>query len=174
MQKSKKMLRPAYAYEVADFSESLEEFGYNLRDWQHELKKVSSRKEFKSRICQAPLLMKEKFSKGEIADAYLAAYTIYLCECSNVSCPKWTYGSERVSQMPWFSHDDRNRLLIRTPVAFRERNIFAEPENVLRIRSGRPRVSQAHKRKVNALRQKRYREKVKNELEHYRKLYGGG
>ena len=167
--KQKKLTRPKYVHEVVKGINSLEDFGYALRDWQHELKLLTSRKEFAGRISTAPELLANRFEEGTVADAYLAAYCAFIADKLAIDRPGWTYDKTRISKKPWFAHTDHNALLITTPASFREKNIFTVPENVLRLRSGRPRLSKQHKNKINAERQRRYRDRIRKELEGYRR-----
>lgn len=163
--------RPRTAAEVVHGIDHLEDFGYQLRDWQHELRKVSSRRELEQRLAKAPGRVARRFDEGEIADAYLAGYCAFLADCAGIKRPEWTSSPSRISRIPWFSHQDRKRLLVTTPCALREKNMFTEAENVLRIRRGRPSRDEQHKKKMNALRQKRYRQRIKEELTMYRSLF---
>ena len=71
--------RPKTLKELAERSQSLEELGRNLRDWQHEIsRQVSSTREFKNRLRETPESLADKFEGGDIADAYLAAYADWL------------------------------------------------------------------------------------------------
>ena len=135
--------RPRTAFEVALEAETLESFGYALRDWQHELKRIHNRPQLISCFAKAPALLEKRFPQGDIADAYLAGYVDFLADATQIQRPQWTSSSKRIARDPWFSSRDRKRLLIVSPVPLREKNIFAEPENVISLRRGRPRVSLA-------------------------------
>ena len=68
--------RPKTLQQVAEWSESLEDFGRHLRDWQHEIQRgdVHSRPELEQRLRETPPYLDGKFGEGDVADAYLAAY----------------------------------------------------------------------------------------------------
>ena len=167
--KQKSLTWPKCVHEVVKGINSLEDFGCALRDWQHELKLLTSRKEFAGRISTAPELLANRFEEGTVADAYLAAYCAFIADELAIDRPVWTDDKTRISKKPWFAHADHKALLITTPASFREKNIFTVPENILRLRSGRPRLSRHHKNKINAERQKRYRDRIRKELEGYRR-----
>lgn len=160
---TKQFRRPQTAFEVSLVAEDLESFGYAVRDWQHELKQLSSRPQFIDCFAKTPLLMQKRFSQGDLADAYLAGYVSFLSAAAGIQRPEWVDDSKRIALNPWFSSSDRKRLLVVSPVSLRERNIFAVPENVVNIRPGRPRVSLTQKREKNRLRQQRYRTRVKEQ-----------
>ena len=156
--------RPQTAFEVSAEAEDLESFGYALRDWQHELKRLHSRPQFIDCFAKAPDLLQKRFSQGDIADAYLAGYVNFLADAANIQRPAWADDPKRIALNPWFSSRDRKRLLIVSPVSLREKNIFAVPENVVNLQPGRPKVSLAQKKEKNRLRQQRYRARVKEQL----------
>ena len=66
--------RPATAADISAVTHDSESFGRNLRDWQHELRHVTSRKDFIERIKDAPAPLCEKLTDSGQCDAYLAAY----------------------------------------------------------------------------------------------------
>ena len=162
--------RPQTAFEVASEAEDLESFGYALRDWQHELKQFHSRPQLTDCFARKPVLLQKRFSQGDVADAYLAGYVNFLADAANIQRPAWTDDPKRIASNPWFSSSDRKRLLIVSPVALREKNIFAVPENVVNIHPGRPKVPLAQKKEKNRLRQQRYRARIKEQLANYHQL----
>ena len=163
--------RPQTAAEVAAMSSDWESFGRNLRDWQHELQKVSSRKAFFSRISEAPSLLQESFDQDRQCDAYLAAYVDWLAAKAAVEAPEWIADPRRVATKAWYDYPPLwKQSLLKAPAAFRKRHIFTQPENPLKIRAGRPSTTASDKRHKNALRQKRHRERVKAKLEKLRLL----
>jgi len=66
--------RPKTTAEIAATTTDVESFGMHVRDWQHELRNVSSRREFSARIKEAPPLTAETLDDHGQCDAYLAAY----------------------------------------------------------------------------------------------------
>jgi len=162
--------RPKTAFEVSVEAEDLESFGYALRDWQHELKRLHSRPQLSACFLKTPVLLQGRFSQGDVADAYLAGYVNFLADVANIQRPEWTDDPKRIALNPWFSSSDRRRLLIVSPSSLREKNIFAVPENVINLHSGRPRVTLAEKKEKNRLRQQRHRARIQKQLADYRRL----
>ena len=161
--------RPRTLKELALKSDSLEEFGYNLRDWQHEISRVvTSRKELAARLREAPRLLSAVFDQGDVADAYLAAYADWLAAEAKIERPKWTKQTKRVAKAAWYADANREQLEAATPEAFRARGIHTIPEPVFKPRRGRPRVSMESKRIKAAIRQKAYRRRIKSLVERAR------
>lgn len=155
--------RPRRLFEIAETSESLEDFGLLLRDWIHTITRsdVSNRPALAQAISTAPKLLKERFPGGEIADAYLAAYAEWIADQAGINRPEWSSDSRRVLDRPWFADSARASLLILAPASFRQRGIFTVPEQIVRLRRGRPRVSEEIKREKARRRNQRYREKTR-------------
>jgi len=157
--------RPTTAKEVAAMSESAEAFGRNLRDWQHELAKVTNRKDFAGRIEESPPAMRARLGDAGQCDAYLAAYVEWLCERHGVPLPEWLDDEFRRADKPWHDHPPLwMDSFVHAPGAFRRRGVFTRPEDVLRFRRGRPPVSDAQKRRKSAERQRRYRIRLRERL----------
>lgn len=154
--------RPQTARAVARRARSVEEFGLNLRDWFHELRRASSRTQLHEAVKVRPPRLADRFEQGHVADAFLAAQVEYLCHRAKVRPPRWTQDSVYVLDEPWFSTPGkrlRTHLLLDTPVEFRNRNVFTTPEFTPAIRRGRPQVSLAVKREKTRLRQQRFRQR---------------
>jgi len=167
--------RPQTAAEVAAWSQSPEDFGRNLRDWQHELRQVHSRPELRHRVEEAPLLMKRRLRDGGVADAYLAAYVDWLCGKADIESPDWVEDPKRIATRAWYDTPKLwKQLLVLSPGAFRRRHLFTEPDNVLTIRAGRPPVPSTVKRKKSAERQRRYRQRVREKLHRLEALERNG
>lgn len=168
--------RPHTLHEVAAQASSLEEFGLLLRDWIHYVTRrdVSNRPALALAISQAPSIRKKKFTDGEVADAYLAAYAEWIADQAAIDRPLWTMESKRSLSEPWFSDNARASLLIDTPASFRQRGIFTIPEKVVCLRRGRPRVSAEQKRDKARERDRRYREKVRTKLQKLKQLEEAG
>jgi hypothetical protein len=139
----------------------------NLQLWQTELKQVSSRKELLKRVQDAPPLLRSRLKDQGYCDAYLAAYVEWVCQITKTKAPNWVTQPHRVADTP--ITDDTIDLSL-TPQAFRQRNIFTIPLNVIQLRRGRPTKSDAHKLKNNAERQHRYRQRVREKLERHEQL----
>jgi hypothetical protein len=156
--------------QVAEQSDTLEEFGRHFRDWQHELRRFSSRAEIARAIAEKPPLAAGRFPQGAVADAWLAANAEYLAGKLRLLVPAWVSARQRVAPEPWFAVDERNpaaRLtaLRDSPAPFKKRNLFTPAVDLpLRLRAGRPVKTAEHKRRANAERQRRFREKLKAEL----------
>jgi hypothetical protein len=104
-------------------------------------------------------------------DAYLAAYVEWLCERHGVPTPDWLEQAERFANKAWFDYPPLWRdSFVHAPAAFRRRGVFTRPEDVLRLRKGRPKVSQAEKRRKSSERQRRYRARVREKLKQLKTL----
>jgi hypothetical protein len=168
--------RPKTLKEVAARSASLAEFGLHLRDWLHELRRASSRPQAAAAIAEEPPRLAGKFPKGEVADAWLGAYAEHLAGKLGVAAPAWAFASDRIAAEPLFDEGGgtpalRALALARSPLAFKRRNIFTPAVDLpLRLRAGRPAKSPEEKRRVNAERQRRFRQARQRELIALRKL----
>ncbi len=168
--------RPKTLKDVAEESASLSEFGLNLRDWLHELRRASSRTQAMAAITDEPPRLKEKFPQGYIADVWLAAYAEHLAGKIRRAAPAWAFAPERISIDPVFDDSADSPLLralalAHAPAAFKRRNIFTPAIDLpLRLRAGRPGKTLEEKRKNNAERQRRFRKARLEELAALRKL----
>jgi hypothetical protein len=168
--------RPSTLKAVAEQSESLAEFGRHLRDWLHELRLVSSRPAAAAAIAENPPRLRCKFERGEVADAWLAAYAEHLAVKAGIQPPNWAFASSRVLDEPSFNDKNesstlRALALAHAPLAFKRRNIYTPSVDLpLSLRAGRPRKSAAEKRRANAERQRRFRKKRAAEFKALRKL----
>lgn len=154
--------RPRTLREVAEWSDSLEQFGRHLRDWQHEIQRggVHSRNELSRRLDEEPVLLADRFKEGDVADAYLAAYAEWLSDQAAIPRPVWCRDVKRMARNPWFSSSARALLLVKSPGSFRQRGLFTIPEAVFKPRPGRPRVDPERKREKARLRQRAYRRRI--------------
>ena len=160
--KNLRLSRPLTARAVARRSSSIAEFGRHLRDWFHELKRLSSRAQLAAAVKIRPPTLAGEIPSGQIADAYLAAQVEFLCRRAGLHPPRWTSDPGYVLAEPWFSipgRHSRAHLLLETPVEFRNRNIFTTPEVEVPIRRGRPSISRSEKLAKARLRQQRYRQR---------------
>lgn len=166
MNVSNSLQRPKTLRDVAQSSASLEEFGRNLRDWQHGIQRegVHSRKEFSARLCGVPPRLASRFPQGELADAMLAAYAEWLADRAKIPRPDWCKDPLRVTETPWFGSPLRGWLLANAPASFRQRNLFTIPEPVFTPKPGRPRKTRAHHARKAAERQRVYRRRVREGL----------
>jgi hypothetical protein len=170
--------RPKSLKDVAVQSSSLGEFGLNLRDWLHELRRASSRLQAVAAVAEEPPCLAGKFPQGDVADAWLAAYAEHLAHKVGRAAPVWAFGPGRIAADPVFDEGaDRPGLralaLAHAPAAFKRRNIFTPSVDLpLRLRAGRPTKSDEEKRENNANRQRRFRKARRDELATLRKLAG--
>jgi hypothetical protein len=168
-------LRPTTLKEIAQRSDSIEDFGRHLRDWLHELRRASSRPQAALTIAEEPARLRDKFPQGQVADAWLAAYAEHLAGKLGTTAPEWAFAPWRTSDDPLFDEGSTPKLrtlaLIRAPLAFKRRNIFTPSVDLpLALRAGRPAKSAEEKRQANAERQRRFRETRRAELAALRKL----
>lgn len=154
--------RPATLREVAELSDSLEAFGYNLRDWQHELaRQATSRIQLARSFEEEPRQLAGRFAQGEVADAYLAAYAEWLAQEAKLEPPGWTLRETRPLATPWYSSSSHSQLVALAPEGFRRRGVFTVPENPFTPKRGRPRVPAETKRQKAIARQRAYRKRIK-------------
>jgi len=154
--------RPTTAAEIAAATTNLESFGMNVRDWQHELRNISSRRAFAAQIQESPQLLAKSLNDHGQCDAYLAAYVEWLCHKHGVEAPAWVNEPERIARKAWFDYPPLWRdSFIHAPSSFRRRGVFTRPDDVLKLRHGRPRVSNEQKRLKSIERQRRYRERMR-------------
>ena len=154
---------PQQLADVASQTESLNDFGLRLREWNHVLTRndVSNRHALASAIKERPRHLANQFEGGEIADAYLGAYAEWIADRAGIDRPAWTRESARTLEQPWFADNARASLLILAPASFRQRNVFTVPEDVVRLRRGRPKVSAEQKRAKARERDRRYRARIR-------------
>ena len=155
--------QPQTLADVTDYSESIEDFGLLLREWIHFIQRrdVSNRPELSKAIGKSPRLLATRFKQGEVADAYLGAYAEWIADKAKIKRPEWVRSPERVLQKPWFADEARASLLVLSPASFRQRNLFTIPESVIKLRRGRPRVSEQIKKEKARERNQRYRARVR-------------
>jgi hypothetical protein len=157
--------RPATAAEIAEMTNDSESFGRNVRDWQHELRQVTNRKDFARRIANAPELLAQKLNDAGQCDAYLAAYVEWLCDRHGVPHPAWLNDARREATKAWYDYPPLwGDSFVHAPGAFRRRGVFTRPDDVLKFRKGRPRVDPKIKRAKSAERQRRYRARIRQKL----------
>ncbi len=166
--------RPQTLQDVVTGVDSLADFGRSFRDWLHTLRGFSSRAQVVRSFQEEPPRLAERFTEGLIADAWLAAYAELLAGKTRQPVPEWAFGPGRVALSPWFADDTpglRALALIRSPLPFKRRNLFTPSvELPLRLRAGRPVKSWEEKRRANAERQRRFRQRRKRELAELRSL----
>jgi hypothetical protein len=168
--------RPASLKDVAKQSDSLASFGRNLRDWLHEVRGFSSRPQVARALAEEPPRLKDRFRQGNIADAWLAAYAEHAASLIDSVPPIWAFDASRTAEDPWFADKSASPKLrafafLHSPLAFKRRNLYtSNVELPLRLRAGRPRKSADQRRQSNAVRQRRFRERRREELKRLRGL----
>jgi hypothetical protein len=169
-------LRPKTLREISERSDSIGDFGRHLRDWLHELRSVSTRRQAIEAIADEPAILKERFPEGNVADAWLAAYAEHLAGKIGVRAPEWSFLPARIAAEPIFDEGGGSRklrtlALANAPLAFKRRNIFTPSVDLpVSLRAGRPAKSNEEKRRTNAERQRRFRKSRLLELAMLRKL----
>lgn len=149
-------LRPKTLREVAKRSDSIRDFGRHLRDWLHELRRISTRHQAAAAIADAPARLSEKFADGQVADAWLGAYAEHLAGRIDLPAPNWAFESWRTSAEPIVDEGGespalRALALTGAPLAFKRRNIFTTSVDLpLSLRAGRPVKTAEERRKTNA------------------------
>lgn len=164
--------RPQTLAEVAQRAEDLGHFGHEFADWLHTVRAIRSRAALQHSLAPEPVLLEKRFPEGRIADAWLAAYAEYAADLVGLKIPVWAGRKERISPTPWFSVTSpaERRLALRdSPPAFKNRNLFTPRVDLpLRLRAGRPPKTAGEKRRANAARQRRFRNRRAVELELHR------
>lgn len=115
--------RPGSLAEVSQRSTQGESFEYELADFLHEF---AFRGEI-AMLTEAPALLCELAERGVVYDAYLAAVAVSLAAKLGQPAPSWTRQPKRILRDPWFASPGRHMralLLVESPAAFRERNLF--------------------------------------------------
>jgi hypothetical protein len=87
-------------------------------------------------LAEEPPRLAGGIEEGEVADAYLAAVAVALSRSAGVAPPAWTRGTGRTLKAPWFAHPGgvlRATLILESPAAFRERNLFVSENALSRV-----------------------------------------
>lgn len=164
--------RPKSLHEIATRAESLQHFGWEFADWLHTLRSLRTHAAIARAITAEPPLLAARFPEGHVSDAWLAAYAELLAPHAGIPPPAWSLSPRRIAREPWFSTDRpvaRALALRDSPAAFKNRNLFTPRVDLpLRLRAGRPQKTPEEKRRVNAARQRRFRNRRAVELELHR------
>jgi hypothetical protein len=159
--------RPQSLREVAERADDLEAFGGELQDWLHTIRSLHSRPPVAAAIANVPPRLAGRFPDGAAADAWLAAYADHTARQIGCAPPAWCLSPDLVAP-PWFTTNGRGSRLLAlrdSPPAFKNRNIFTPKVDLpLNLRAGRPRVSAEQRRRKNAERQRRFRQRRAEEL----------
>ncbi len=147
--------RPRTARSVAQRTKSLDDFGHNLRDWLHELRRVTTREGLRRACWHRPPRLAGVIPGGAVADAFLAAQVEYLLRRAGMEAPRWVEDAGYILPVPWFPHleadSDLRALLIRDAhVEFANRNLFTTSEFTWAPKRGRPVVQTQSQRREKA------------------------
>ena len=115
--------RPHSLAEVARRTTDARTFEFELADFLHEFAFRGDA----TMLVETPALLAERCPRGSIYDAYLAAVAVSLSSRLGLSSPTWTKEPARILREPWFAVPGRHMralLLVESPAAFRERNLF--------------------------------------------------
>ena len=123
-----------------------------------------------------PSLLRARFQRGDVADAWLGAYAEHLAAKVRIPVPEWAFGPARFLTNPSFEGVGdtpalRELALMETPLAFKRRNVFTPGVDLpFNLRAGRPAKTAAERRRANAERQRRFRAARLRELAGLREL----
>ncbi|MGA3170452.1 MAG: hypothetical protein ABSE62_05510 [Chthoniobacteraceae bacterium] len=115
--------RPKTLAEVAAISGDAETLGFAIPEFLDEF----HAEPLPERLEEEPRLLTAVLNDDGLADATLAAIADHLSRQYKLRPPSWIAGPGRILATPWFalkSHGGRMCMLIESPPAFRERNIF--------------------------------------------------
>lgn len=128
--------RPGSCKELAEWSDTYEDFGLNTKDFLHAVHFARRAGRDLARLfADEPPRLAGRFPEGAICDAFLAALADYFCRQARIPTPHWAEDESRVLEIPWFSPPERAfraTLLRDTPAPFKERNLFTY-ENALTV-----------------------------------------
>ncbi len=164
--------RPQSLAEVAQRGTDLRSFGWEFQDWLHTVRAIRSRTTLQRTLAEEPAILAKKFPEGRISDAWLAAYAEHAATLAGLEAPKWASSTKRILSEPWFSVEapaERALALRDSPAAFKKRNLFTPKIDLpLRLCAGRPPKTAEEKKRTNAERQRRFRNRRALELEMHR------
>jgi hypothetical protein len=126
------MRRPASLAEVSRWTEDQEGFFLHLGDFLDQFS-IERRPEM---LAEEPARLTGKIEEGDVADAYLAAVAVALSRTVGAVPPPWSRATGRALRYPWFAHRGgvlRATLLLESPAAFRERNLFVSENALSRV-----------------------------------------
>lgn len=115
--------RPKSLAEVALRATDARVFEFELADFLHEFE----RRPDAAMVAEPPVLIGDRWEMARVPDAYLAAVGASLAVRLGFPTPDWTRQPERILREPWFANRGRHMralLLVESPAAFRERNLF--------------------------------------------------
>jgi len=127
----RKSTRPKTLAEVATISGDADTFGLAVPEFLDEF----YAEPLPERLEEEPRTMMAVLKDDGLADATLAAIADHLSRQYKLKPPSWIAGPGRILANPWFalkSHGGRMCMLIESPPAFRERNIFVSANSLSR------------------------------------------
>ena len=161
--------RPQSLAEVAVRGADLRSFGWEFQDWLHTVRAIRSRSILKRALAEEPMILAKRFPEGRISDAWLAAYAEHAASLAGLDSPKWSRSLKRILPEPWYSVEspaERKLALRDSPAAFRKRNLFTPKVDLpLCFGAGRPPKTTEEKKRTNAERQRRFRNRRALELD---------
>jgi len=116
-------IRPKTLAEVAALARDGDTLGYFIAEFLDEF----YAEPLAERLAEEPRSLTGMLKDDGLADAYLAAIADHLGRQYKMQRPQWAFGPGRMLANPWFalkSHGGQMCMLIESPSAFRERNIF--------------------------------------------------
>jgi hypothetical protein len=119
----RKSPRPKTLAEVAAIARDAESYGYAVPEFLDEF----YAEPLPERLAEEPRSLTAVLNDEGLADATLAGIADHLSRQYKLKPPAWAFAPGRVLANPWFalkSHGGRMCMLIESPPAFRERNIF--------------------------------------------------
>ena len=119
----RKSPRPKTLAEVAVKCRDAEMLGYSIPEFLDEF----YAEPLAERLTEEPRSLTALLGDEGLADAYLAGIADHLARQYKLRPPAWVSAPGRTLANPWFamkSHGGRMCMLIESPPAFRERNIF--------------------------------------------------
>jgi hypothetical protein len=124
--------RPQSLAEVARAGRDAETFSFAIRNFLDEFYADPAA----HRLKEEPRFLASALQDEGLADAYLAGIAQHLAQQNGFRVPEWARLSDsRRLKKPWFSmnsHGGRMFLLVESPAAFRERNIFISADALSR------------------------------------------
>jgi hypothetical protein len=125
-------IRPKTLAEVAALARDGDTFGYAVAEFLDEF----YAEPLVERLHDEPRSLRALLNDEGLADAYLAAIADHLSRQYQMKRPAWAFGPDRILANPWFameSHGGRMCMLVESPSAFRERNIFVSANALARV-----------------------------------------
>lgn len=117
------MKRPASLAEVVALAKDNRQFGYAVAEFLDQF----YIKESKEMLAEEPPSLAARLQDDGLADSYLGAVAVHLSRRIGEIPPAWVWDHKRFLSRPWFASAGsslRATLLLESPAAFRERNLF--------------------------------------------------